>query len=144
MDEDGARGQTWLEDDGAHEPEQRSIERAMRAYAAFMRSAERYQKAVVEYRRLRDAHETMRGLLRELAAHRESAASGRLEVRNAVRTYVHRLRGEDRAPEVALRLLKRTVRTIVLAMPPQEALRNPDELFDDTVRWAIEAYYDAA
>jgi hypothetical protein len=144
MDEDGDRGQQSLDDGGAYESERRSIERAMHAYAAFMRSAERFQKSVAEYRRLRDTHETMHGLLRELAANRESAASGRLEVRTAVRTYVHRLRAEDRAPEVALRLLKRTVRAIVLAMPPQDALRNPDELFDDTVRWAIEAYYDAA
>ena len=144
MDQDRHIGRTAADENTAYEPEQRSIDRAMHAYAAFLRSVERYQKSLTDFRRLKDSHESMHTLIRELAANREGAASRRLEVRNAVREFVQRLRGDERAPEVTLRILKRTMHKIVLAMPQQESLRNPDALLEDSIRWAIEAYYDAA
>jgi hypothetical protein len=144
MDEQRHPGRTSADENTDYEPERRSIERAMHAYASFMRSVERYQKSVADFRRLKDSHESMHALIRELAANREGAASGRLELRSAVQQFVKRLRSEERAPEVTLRILKRTMNTIVLAMPERESLRNPDALLEDSVRWAIEAYYDAA
>jgi hypothetical protein len=144
MDEERYRGRTAGDENTAYEPERRSIEQAMHAYAAFLRSAERFQKSVADFRRVKDSHETIQNLIRELAANREGATAGRLEVRNAVRQFVLRLREEERAPEVTLRMLKRTMSTIVHAMPAQEAFKNPDALLEDSIRWAIEAYYDAA
>lgn len=116
----------------------------MNAYAVFLCSVERHQRSVAEFRRVRDSHEALHTLLSELAANRESAAAGRLEIRIAVRAYVHRLRDEEHSPEVAVRMAKRTCHAIVLEMPAAQALRNADALLEDTVRWAIEAYYDAA
>jgi hypothetical protein len=132
------------DDDTAHEPERRSIARAVHAYAAFQRSVERYQRSVAEYRRMRATFEEMRTALAQLDAKRDSAAAGRLEIRNAVRQYVQLLRDEARAPEAMLRMTKRTCRSIVLGMPIEQALSNPDALLQDAVRWAIEAYYEAA
>jgi hypothetical protein len=132
------------DDNLGSERERSSIERTMRAYGTFLRSVERYQQSVAKFRTTRDAHASLHALLTDLAAERVVAAAGRLDVRDAVRLYVRRLRDEDRTPEVALRLTKRTCRAIVLAMPAAESLRNPDTLLDDAVRWAIEAYYEAA
>lgn len=126
------------------ETDWRSIERSIGVYAAFLRSVESYQKSVAEFRRAKSEHESIHALLAGLAADRASAAAGRLAIRSAVRDYVRRLRDEKRGPEVALRMTKRACLSIVLGMPAAKALRNPDALLDDTVRWAIEAYYDAA
>jgi hypothetical protein len=128
----------------AYEPERRSIERAMHAYATYLRSQERYQQSVADFRRARSTHEAIQATLGHLAEGRASAAAGRLDIRTAVRTYVQRLRAEERPPEVALRMAKWTCRSIAFAIPADDALRNPDALLEDTVRWAIEAYYDAA
>jgi hypothetical protein len=128
----------------ASERERTSIERTMRAYGTFLRSVERYQQSVSRFRTTRNAHATLHALLTELAAERAVAAAGRLDVRDAVRHYVRRLRDEDRTPEVALRMTKRACLAIVIAMPAAESLRNPDALLDDAIRWAIEAYYEAA
>jgi hypothetical protein len=144
MDEERHLGRTTADENVAHEPERRSIERAMHAYAAYLSSVERYQKSVADFRRVKDSHEAIQGLIQELAANRDGAAAGRLEVRNAVRRYVLKLRAEERPPEVTLGLVKRTFTTIVLAMPKQESLKIPVALLEDSVRWAIEAYYDAA
>jgi hypothetical protein len=124
--------------------ERRPIERAMRAYATFLRAVERHQHAVAQFRLVRDSHETLHGMLQTLAADRQAAAAGRLSVRAAVRAYVHRLRAEHRTPEVALRMTKRACRAIVTEIPGDETIRNSDPLLEETVRWAIEAYYEAA
>lgn len=133
-----------LDDRTAHEAERRSIERAMRAYATYLRSVERYQSSVTELRRIHESRQQLLVTLTELAKSRESATAGRLAIRAAVRQYVCQLRLEERAPEVALRMTKWTCRSIAQAIPEDDALRNPDALLEDTVRWAIEAYYDAA
>jgi hypothetical protein len=143
MDESGNDGPQPRED--AHEAHERlPIERAVRAYATFLRSVERHQRAVSQFRQARHTHETLHSTLAELSAQRDAAAAGRLDVRTAIRTYVHVLRAEHRTPEVALRMTKQACRAIVVGIPAGDTLRNPEALLDDTVRWAIEAYYEAA
>jgi hypothetical protein len=131
-------------DDAQEVRERLPIERAVRAYAVFLRSVEHHQRVVARFRLARDTHETLHSTLLELSTRRDAAAEGRLEIRSAIRKYVQALRAEHRAPEVVLRMTKHAYRAIVVAMPVEEALRNPEALLQDTVRWAIEAYYEAA
>jgi hypothetical protein len=128
------------------------IEQTIHAHAAHLRAVVRYQQAVVAYRRVQGSHEALHNTLRDslhetlvkLANSREAAARSREVVRVSVRAFVHALRDADRPPEVTLKMTKRTVGAIVFALPPWQAITDSKPLLDDAVRWAIEAYYDAA
>jgi leucyl-tRNA synthetase len=128
------------------------IEQTMHAHAAHLRAVVRYQQAVVAFRRIQGSHEALQNTLRDslhdtlvkLANSRQAAAQSREVVHAAVRAFVHALRDADRPPEVALKSTKRTVEAIVFALPPWQAITDSKPLLDDAVRWAIEAYYDAA
>jgi leucyl-tRNA synthetase len=128
------------------------IEQTMHAHAAHMRAVVRFQQAVVAFRRVQSSHQALHNSLREslhdtlakLAESRQAAAESREAVHAAVRAFVHVLRDADRPPEVALKLTKRTVTAIVVALPPWQEITDSKPLLDDAVQWAIEAYYDAA
>lgn len=128
----------------AGERERHMLERSMVVYSAHLRSVVRDQRAVIEFRQAQRSHEALHTMLVELARNRQAAAEGRNAIRSAVRGYVLALRADNRAPEIALGMMKRAVSAIVVAMPMGEALPNPQPLLDDTVRWAIQAYYEAA
>jgi hypothetical protein len=126
------------------ERERLMIERSMAAYASHVRSVVRFQRAVVEFRRSRSAHEALHDSLAMLARSRQAAADCRADLHSAVRAFVHVLRADARPPEMALGMTKRAMSAIVVAMPAGEAITDTKPLMDDVVRWAIEAYYDAA
>jgi hypothetical protein len=109
-----------------------------------MRSVARFQRSVIEFRRVRTSHQQLHEVIAELARNREAAAERRIAIHAAVRAFVHVLRADNRAPEIALGMTKRAIRAIVVAMPAGESLPDPEPLFDDAVRWAIQAYYEAA
>jgi hypothetical protein len=126
------------------ERERLMIERSMSAYASHMRSVARFQRAVTEFRRVQSAHEALHDTLVMLARSRQAAADSRDAVHSAVRDFVHVLRADACPPEIALGMTKRAMSAIVVAMPVGVALSDSKPLMDDAVRWAIEAYYEAA
>jgi len=120
------------------------IERSMCAYASHMSSVERFQRAAAEFRRVQSAHQALHETLVMLAHSRQAAADSRDAVHSAVRDFVHVLRADACPPEIALGMTKRAMRAIVIAMPAGTVLTDAKPLMDDAVRWAIEAYYEAA
>jgi hypothetical protein len=126
------------------ERERRLLERSVIAYAAHLRSVARCQRSVIDFRRAKSSHDELHSMLDALARNRAAAIDGRTDIQAAVRDFVHALRADHRAPEIALGMTKRAVRAIVVALPLGESLPNPETLLDDTVRWAIQAYYEAA
>jgi len=126
------------------ERERALMEHSISAYGRHLRAMARFQKAAVEFRQAKEQHERLHATLKELAIAREEAAVRRQQVRDAVCDYVRALRDDERAPETVLTMTKRAMRSIVVRMPANESLLNPEPLLEEAVRWAILAYYDAA
>jgi hypothetical protein len=143
-EQDGTTGGTREGRMPIGERERLMIERSMAAYASHVSAVVLFQRAVVEFRRSQSAHEALHDSLVKLAHSRQAAADCRDDVHAAVRAFVHVLRADARPPEIALGMTKRAMSAIVVAMPAGQTLTDSKPLMDDAVRWAIEAYYDAA
>jgi hypothetical protein len=106
--------------------------------------AERYRRAVGTFHAAKTTFEALSAQRHQWREARASAALHRANVRATVQKYVHCLRDEGIAPEVALIAVKDRLHLSVSRDGPGPPMFDAASLGRDAADWAIAAYYDVA
>jgi hypothetical protein len=106
--------------------------------------AERYRRGVETFQAAKASFQTGALQREDWREARASAALHRANVRATVQTYVHCLRDEGIAPEVALIAVKDRLHLSASRERPGPPAFDAASLGRDAADWAIAAYYDVA